>query len=140
MPPATRRSADSGDADEPADIKPSILLVEDEPTTRLMTARQLTRAGYEVQVVSNGAEALAMFKSRFFPMMLTDWDMPKMNGVALCKAVREMPLEGYVYTILLTGREGKTNVIEGLAAGADDYLTKPPDDNELLARLNTGRW
>jgi PleD family two-component response regulator len=50
-----------------------------------------------------------------------------------------MPLEGYVYTILLTAREGKANVIEGLAARADDYLTKPPDDNELRARLNTGR-
>jgi two-component system, cell cycle response regulator len=140
MPLATLRSAQfDADADEPADIKPSILLVEDEPTTRLMTARLLKQAGYEVQVVTNGAEALEMFKKQFFPMMLTDWDMPKMNGVALCKAVREMPLEGYVYTILLTARGGKANVIEGLAAGADDYLTKPPDDNELRARLNTGR-
>jgi len=104
-----------------------------------MTSRQLTRAGYEVEAVSNGAEALAMLKRRFIPLLLTDWDMPQMNGVALCKAVRAMPLEGYVYTILLTAREGTANVIEGLAAGADDYLTKPPDDNELRARLNTGR-
>jgi diguanylate cyclase (GGDEF)-like protein len=133
-------SPDTGDEDcAPADLRPAILLVEDEPTTRLLTSRQLTRAGYEVVVVGNGTEALAMLKKRFFPMMLTDWDMPEMNGVALCKAVREMPLEGYVYTILLTAREGKANVIEGLAAGADDYLTKPPDDNELRARLNTGR-
>jgi two-component system cell cycle response regulator len=121
------------------DNYPSILLVEDEPIARLMTSRQLTRAGYNVEVVSNGAEALDMMKRRFFPLMLTDWDMPQMDGVQLCKAVREMPLEGYVYTILLTAREGKANVIEGLAAGADDYLTKPPDDNELRARLNTGR-
>jgi two-component system cell cycle response regulator len=121
------------------DIWPSILLVEDEPTTRLMTSRQLRLAGYEVEVVENGTEALAMLRRKFFPMMLTDWDMPKMNGVALCKAVREMPLEGYVYTILLTAREGKAHVIEGLAAGADDYLIKPPDDDELRARLNTGR-
>jgi two-component system cell cycle response regulator len=127
------------DGNELADIKPSILLVEDEPTTRLMTTRQLTRAGFEVQAVSNGAEALAMLEKQFFSMMLTDWDMPQMDGVALCKAVREMPLEGYVYTILLTAREGNANVIEGLAAGADDYLTKPCDDNELRARLNTGR-
>jgi two-component system cell cycle response regulator len=123
----------------PVDIWPSILLVEDEPTTRLMTSRQLRRAGYEVAVVANGTQALAMLRSKFFPMMLTDWDMPEMNGVALCKAVREMPLEGYVYTILLTAREGKAHVIEGLAAGADDYLIKPPDDDELRARLNTGR-
>jgi two-component system, cell cycle response regulator len=124
---------------EATDLRPSILLVEDEPTTQLMMSRQLTRAGYEVEVVSNGAQALTMFTKRFFPLLLTDWDMPEMNGVALCKAVREMPLEGYVYTILLTAREGMANMLEGLAAGADDYLTKPPDDNELRARLNTGR-
>jgi diguanylate cyclase (GGDEF)-like protein len=113
--------------------------VDDEMTTRLIISRQLTRAGYEVEVVSNGAQALEMFKKRFFSMLLTDWDMPEINGVALCKAVREAPLEGYVYTILLTAREGKANMLEGLAAGADDYIIKPPDDNELCARLNTGR-
>ena len=139
-PPTVPACSDTGvDASESTDIKPSILLVEDEPTTRLMTSRQLTRAGYDVEVVSNGAEALAMLKKRFFPLLLTDWDMPEMDGVALCKAVRATPLEGYVYTILLTALEGKAHVIEGLAAGADDYLTKPPDDNELRARLNTGR-
>jgi len=104
-----------------------------------MMSRQLKRAGYEMEVVSNGIQALEMLKKRFFPLLLTDWDMPEMNGVALCRAVRAMPLEGYVYTILLTAREGKANLIEGLAAGADDYLTKPPDDNELRARLNTGQ-
>jgi len=122
----------------PADFKPAILLVEDEKTSRLMTARQLTRAGYDVEAVSNGTEALATLARRFFPMLLTDWDMPGLNGVALCKAVRAMTLEGYVYIVLLTARQGKAHVIEGLAAGADDYLTKPPDDGELRARLNTG--
>jgi two-component system, cell cycle response regulator len=125
--------------EEPGDSKVAILLVEDELTTRLMMTRQLTCAGYEVKAVKNGAEALAVLKDKFFAMMLTDWDMPEMDGVTLCKAVREMPLEGYVYTILLTARGGKAHVIEGLAAGADDYLTKPPDDSELRARLNTGR-
>jgi two-component system cell cycle response regulator len=120
-------------------ITPLILLVEDEPTTRLMTSRQLARAGFEVKAVANGSEALALLKEQFIPMMLTDWDMPEMDGVALCKAVRQIPLEGYVYTILLTARDGKAHIIEGLQAGADDYLTKPVDDNELTARLNTGR-
>lgn len=121
------------------DAKPAILLVEDEPTTRLMTARQLKRAGYEVEVVANGVEALARLKTRFFPLLLTDWEMPEMDGVALCRAVRQADLEGYVYTILLTARDAKAHIIEGLEAGADDYLTKPVDDNELIARLNTGR-
>ena len=140
MKSTTSFSSNSGaDAGDPPEVKPSILLVEDEPTTRLMMSRQLKRAGYEMEVVSNGIQALEMLKKRFFPLLLTDWDMPEMNGVALCRAVRAMPLEGYVYTILLTAREGKANLIEGLAAGADDYLTKPPDDNELRARLNTGQ-
>ncbi len=125
-------------AGERDDVRPPILLVEDEPTTRLLLARQLARAGYAVEAVCNGAEALAMLKKRFFPLLITDWDMPEMNGVTLCKAVRLLPLEGYIYTILLTAREGKANLIEGLASGADDYLTKPPDDSELRARLNTG--
>jgi two-component system, cell cycle response regulator len=128
----------ASEVDSSGDVRPSILLVEDEPTSRLMTARQLTRAGYQVQVASNGTEALAMLQKTFFAMMLTDWDMPGIDGVALCKAVRAMPLEGYVYIVLLTARRGKANIIEGLAAGADDYLTKPPDDSELQARLNTG--
>lgn len=141
--PARPSDPSSTDADGAAcgavEVKPSILLVEDEPTSRRMFARQLERAGYEVEAVSNGAEALALLQRRFIPLLLTDWDMPEMNGVALCKAVRGMALEGYVYTILLSARSGKAHIIEGLAAGADDYLTKPPDDSELRARLNTGR-
>ncbi|HEU4530796.1 MAG TPA: diguanylate cyclase [Steroidobacteraceae bacterium] len=122
-----------------SDALPAILLVEDEPTTRLMTARQLKRAGYEVEAVANGVEALARLRDRFFPLLLTDWEMPEMDGLALCRAVRESSLEGYVYTILLTARDSKAHIIEGLQAGADDYLTKPVDDSELMARLNTGR-
>lgn len=140
MQSTTSSLPDAGvDAEDCASVKPSILLVDDEMTTRLMISRQLTRAGYEVEAVTNGAQALEMFKKRFFPMLLTDWDMPEINGLALCKAVREAPMEGYVYTILLTAREGKANMIEGLAAGADDYIIKPPDESELRARLNTGR-
>ncbi len=118
--------------------KPSILLVEDEPTTRLLMMRQLVRAGYTVETATNGAEALLILQQRFHPLLITDWDMPVMDGVALCKAVRGLPLEGYVYTILLTAREGKANLLEALQAGADDYITKPPDDNELKARLGNG--
>ena len=120
------------------DAKPSILLVEDEPTTRLLMMRQLVRAGYAVETATNGAEALSILQQRFHPLLITDWDMPVMDGVALCKAVRGLPLEGYVYTILLTAREGKANLLEALVAGADDYITKPPDDNELKARLGNG--
>jgi DNA-binding response OmpR family regulator len=124
------------DPGELSDNRPAILLVEDEPATRAILSRQLDRAGYAVIAVSNGAEALDVLEKQFVPLLLTDWDMPEMNGVELCKAVREMSLDGYVYTILLNTRDGKANVLAGLAAGADDYLTKPPDDNELRARIN----
>jgi diguanylate cyclase (GGDEF)-like protein len=124
---------------EDNDILPPILLVEDEPTTRMLTAQRLRLAGYEVEAVSNGAQALELIRKKFFPLLLTDWDMPEMDGLALCKALRKETLEGYVYTIVLTAREGKASIIKGLQAGADDYLTKPFDDAELMARLNTGR-
>jgi len=121
------------------DTKPTILLVQDEATSRLLVSKQLERAGYAVIAASNGADALDILEKQFIPFLLTDWEMPDMNGVELCRAVREMRLEGYVYTILLNAREGKGNVLAGLAAGADDYLTKPLDDNDIRARINTGR-
>jgi diguanylate cyclase (GGDEF)-like protein len=71
--------------------------------------------------------------------MITDWEMPEMDGVALCRAVRSANLDGYVYTILLTSRDAIEHLVQGLQAGADDYLTKPVLEPELLARLNTGK-
>jgi len=122
-----------------AAAKPAILLVEDEPTTRLMAAHQLRRAGHEVEVLENGLQALERLQQRLFPILLTDWEMPAMDGVALCRAVRAARFDSYVYIILLTARDGKANVIEGLEAGADDYLTKPVNDEELAARLQTAQ-
>lgn len=119
--------------------KPAILLVEDEPTTRLMAARQLRRAGYEVEVAENGQQALERLRQRLSPILLTDWEMPAMDGVSLCRAVRAAKFDSYVYIVLLTARNSKANVIEGLEAGADDYLTKPVNDHELAARLQTAQ-
>ena len=117
--------------------KPAILLVEDEPTTRMMAAHQLRRAGYEVEVAENGLQALERLRERLFPILITDWEMPTMDGVELCRAVRAAQFDSYVYIILLTSRGSKANIIEGLEAGADDYLTKPVNDQELVARLKT---
>ena len=72
-------------------------------------------------------------------MLVTDWEMPEMDGVALCKAVRNMQMDGYVYALLLTARDAKEHIIAGLEAGADDYLIKPVHEPELIARLNAGR-
>jgi len=119
--------------------KPAILLVDDEPTTRMMTARKLRRAGYEVDVAENGKEALDRLRQRLFPILLTDWEMPAMDGLELCRAVRAARFDSYVYIILLTARNSKANVIEGLEAGADEYISKPVNDHELAARLQTAQ-
>ncbi|MBL8270399.1 diguanylate cyclase [Steroidobacter sp.] len=115
-----------------------ILLVDDEPTQRLIMARLLKRNGYEVEMAANGREALAKLDQGDFPLMITDWEMPEMDGVALCRALRSKE-RGYTYTILLTSRDAIEHLVAGLQSGADDYLIKPVVEPELIARLNTGR-
>src|ERR1700687_4122991 len=105
----------------------------------MLMTRFLKNAGYEVDAVANGSEALDKMTKRYYPMLVTDWEMPEMDGVALCKEVRNMQLDGYVSALMLTARDAKEHIIAGLEAGADDYLIKPVHDPELIARLNTGR-
>src|ERR1700719_2572036 len=121
------------------EASPAILLAEDDPVTRMLMTRFLKNAGYEVDAVANGSEALDKMTKRYYPMLVTDWEMPQMDGIALCKAVRNIQLDGYVYALLLTARDAKEHIIAGLEAGADDYLIKPVHEAELIARLNAGR-
>jgi signal transduction histidine kinase/HPt (histidine-containing phosphotransfer) domain-containing protein len=116
-----------------------ILLADDDAVTRKRMTRLLIEAGYEVDAVADGLTALDKMTQRYYPILVTDWEMPGMDGIELCKAVRNLQLDGYVYTLLLTGRDAKDNVIAGLEAGADDYLVKPVHEPELIARLNAGR-
>jgi diguanylate cyclase (GGDEF)-like protein len=117
----------------------AILLAEDDPVTRMLMTRFLKKAGYEVDAVADGTEALEHMTQRYYPFLVTDWEMPEMDGIELCKAVRNLQLDGYVYALLLTARNAKEHIIAGLEAGADDYLVKPVHEPELVARLNTGR-
>ena len=107
--------------------------------TRMLMTRFLKKAGYEVDAVADGTEALENMTKRYYPFLVTDWEMPEMDGIELCKAVRNLQLDGYVYALLLTARNAKEHIIAGLEAGADDYLVKPVHEPELIARLNTGR-
>ncbi len=122
-----------------ADTPPAILLAEDDPVTRMLMTRFLKKAGYEVDAAADGSEALDKMLKRYYPILVTDWEMPGLDGVSLCKAVRSMQLDGYVYALLLTARDSKEHIIAGLEAGADDYLIKPVHEAELIARLNAGR-
>ncbi len=121
---------------EPA---PPILLAEDDPVTRMLLMRSLKKAGYAVDAVADGTAALDKMILRYHPILITDWEMPEMDGVQLCKAVRSLALDGYVYVLLLTARDAKEHMVAGLEAGADDYLIKPVYEPELFARLKTAR-
>jgi two-component system, cell cycle response regulator len=121
------------------DRSTAILLAEDDPVTRMLMTRFLKKAGYEVDAVADGTAALELMTKQYYPFLVTDWEMPEMDGVELCKAVRNLQLDGYVYALLLTARNAKEHIIAGLEAGADDYLIKPVHEPELVARLNTGR-
>jgi two-component system cell cycle response regulator len=118
-----------------------ILLVEDNPLTQNIMTTTIRKAGNEVVCAENGKKAMELMKSQFFPIILADWMMPEINGLELCKAVRQNSndLPGYVYIIMLTVKDSKEDIISGLEAGADDYLTKPVNNAELIARLNTGK-
>ena len=116
----------------------SVLIVDDDDISRRLLERALTTEGYRVVSAVNGREALERYKEEFFPIVLTDWNMPEMDGLQLCQAIREEHSSAYVFTILLTSRDSKQDIIAGLEAGADDYLTKPFDPPELIARLKTG--
>jgi two-component system chemotaxis response regulator CheY len=115
-----------------------LLLVEDEPTQRLMLERQLTRAGYVVDTAEDGEAALTKILEGGYQILLTDWDMPGMDGPTLCRRVREANLKTYVYILLLTGHLNTEDAVAGLDAGADDYVRKPANPSELLARLSAG--
>jgi len=116
-----------------------ILIAEDDPVTRMLLKKTLVKAGHEVVSVENGKKAFDLFKENFFPIVLTDWMMPEMDGLDFCRAIRKKKNPGYVFIVLLTAKDSQDDIITGLEAGADEYLTKPFSRAELIARLNTGR-
>ncbi len=117
--------------------RPEILIVEDSRTQALKFQLMLENQGYFVQVAQNGIEAMNILLNNHISIVITDWVMPEMDGSELCRAIRQHDFGGYVYIIMLTAREKKIDIIEGLKAGADDYLIKPVDEAELMARLMT---
>jgi putative two-component system response regulator len=115
-----------------------VLIAEDNDLEADMLRHSLGQFGYEVAVARNGREAFDRVRSGRYRLVVSDWAMPEMTGLQLCRRIRSRPASGYVYVILLTSHSGTDNVIEGLNAGADDFITKPFQPQELYVRLRTG--
>jgi diguanylate cyclase (GGDEF)-like protein len=120
------------------DDKYPILVADDDPVIRKLVEMTLKKQGHHVTTVENGQEAIGLFNENFYPIVLTDWIMPEIDGLELCRKLSAKRSQGYVYIILLTLKDSKDDIIKGLENGADDYLIKPFDPGELIARLNTG--
>jgi two-component system cell cycle response regulator len=117
-----------------------ILVADDEPISRRILEKMLNRAGYEVIAVENGRAAVEQLLSAEGPRLaLLDWMMPELDGPTVCREIRRLSEHSYVYMILLTSKESKENIVSGLKAGADDYLVKPCNYEELKARLLAGQ-
>jgi two-component system, cell cycle response regulator len=117
-----------------------VLVAEDDPITSHLLQALLTKAAYVPVSVEDGAEALEMLGKPDCPqLVILDWMIPKVNGLEVCRIIRERPSEHYTYVILLTAKGKQEEILEGLAAGADDYITKPFDFHELVARLRVGK-
>lgn len=115
-----------------------VLIAEDDATSATLLQGFLTNLGYDVAVAENGRVAYEMICKQDFRMVISDWQMPEMDGIELCRRIRERNLGAYVYIILLTCLGGSDNLIEGLKAGADDFMTKPFQPEELRVRLHVG--
>jgi len=115
-----------------------ILIADDEPVSRRLLEATLIRLGHEVIAVEDGTDAVAALMAPDGPRLaILDWMMPGADGLTVCRTVRQRPTP-YVYVILLTARDGRLDMVEGLHAEADDFLTKPYDAVELRARLRSG--
>jgi CheY-like chemotaxis protein len=117
-----------------------ILIAEDDRISRRLLERKLSAWGYEVVSCTNGAEAWRELHREDAPdLAILNWMMPGMDGVQVCREIRKQRRKGYVYIILLTARDRKRDIVEGIEAGADDYVTKPFNPHELKVRIRAGR-
>lgn len=116
-----------------------VLVVDDSIVSRKQVIDALASQGYTVLLARSGEEALDLFAQRQPALVIADWVMDDVSGLDLCRKIRSASQQAYVYVIVLSGVSDKENIVKGLAAGADDYLTKPFNAEELLARIGVGR-
>lgn len=115
-----------------------ILIAEDDPVSRCLLEATLIKSGFEVTVTSDGHQAWEAMQRDAPALAILDWMMPGIDGIELCHRARMIQSPTPTYLILLTAKSDKGDIVEGLDAGADDYVTKPFDRRELRARINVG--
>jgi putative two-component system response regulator len=115
-----------------------VLVVDDNDVSLTLLEATLAAEGYQVETARDGVEALERVRTEGFRFVVSDWEMPRLSGPELCRAVRADDLPGYVYVILVTSHDSPQKTVEGLSAGADDFVGKPFDPSELIARVRTG--
>ena len=113
----------------------NLLLAEDDAVARMTLSAVLRGLGYEVAEAEHGGEAWANLQLGYFPIVISDWHMPEVDGPELCRRLRARATDKYSYFLLVTATGGKKRYLEGMEAGADDFITKPIDVDELRARL-----
>ena len=120
-------------------VMPRVLVVDDDELVLERLQGLVVAAGYEVATAGDANSALAALQARFAPIIILDRQMPGMDGLALCRMLREQSWPGYIYILLLTAHDSEEDILSGLEAGADDYLGKRTSGAQLLARLHTAR-
>lgn len=113
-----------------------ILIADDDTTSRLVLGATLRKLGHQVTTVADGRQAWEAWQQDEYALFISDWMMPELDGLALCRLIRAEPRQHYTYIILLTALGGKGRYLEGMEAGADDFITKPFDEEQLAARLH----
>ncbi len=116
-----------------------VLVAEDVPAQRMILARLIKSAGHEVAQAENGEVALRLFSESEFECVVTDWQMPVIDGIELCRRIREIPKNHHVHLMMVTGADGNEDVLQALAAGADDFIRKPINYAEIAARLKNAQ-
>jgi two-component system cell cycle response regulator len=116
-----------------------VLIVDDDDIVRAYLSAVLKKASYDVHVAASAEEGLRVLDTSQFQIVVTDWQMPGMDGLELCRKIRLKQVDGYVYVMMLTVRESKQDMLVSMAAGADDYIVKGSSLDEILARMEVAR-
>jgi two-component system, cell cycle response regulator len=120
-------------------VAPKVLIVDDDPLICERLRSLVMAAGFEVTTAASGAAALESLRKDFSPIVISDRMMPDMDGLTLCRTIRDERFESYVYVLLLTVQDAEQDILAGLDAGADDYLSKRSSSAQLIARLRTAQ-